>query len=121
MSTLCKFDCDIPVKFDNIRIGPKGGKMPLNEDGTLHRCPKRPPSIIRCRNCSQQITFDENQKSSSGKKIPLNQDRSYHNCPKSPFNLSQRLILDNKQDDTVKPSTDDNSACQRPVVIKDNE
>jgi hypothetical protein len=29
-------------------------------------------------------------------------------------------VLDNKQDDSVKLSIDDNSSCQRPQVIKDN-
>ena len=29
-------------------------------------------------------------------------------------------VLDNKQEDSVKLSIDDNSSCQRPQVIKDN-
>ena len=120
MTLSCNNGCGTPIKFDNKRIGPKGKKIPLNEDdGKPHRCPKRPASTIPCRHCSQLISFDENVKANSGKMIPLNPDKSYHNCPKSPFNLLKMHVSDNKQDNTLKPSTDDNSACQPPVVIKD--
>jgi hypothetical protein len=64
----------------------------LNEDGTPHRCPKRPSSPIPCRHCTQPIRFDENIKADSGKMIPLNPDGTYHDCPQSPFNLSKRDV-----------------------------
>ncbi len=88
MTYFCKYGCNTPIKFDNKRISAKGKKIPLNEDGKPHRCPKRPSSTIPCNYCTQPITFDDNRKSSSGKKIPLNLDGSNHNCPKSQFNLA---------------------------------
>jgi DNA-directed RNA polymerase subunit RPC12/RpoP len=89
-------------------------------DGTPHDCTSKRKSYndkrtIRCTYCNQQIIFDDNRKSNSGKKVPLNPNGSNHNCSKSPFNLSKNHVLDNKQDDTLKHSTDDNSAYQRLV------
>jgi len=89
MTYYCKYGCGTSVKFDNKQIGPNGNKIPLNEDGTAHRCPKRPPSTIPCRDCTQLITFDENRKSSSGKMIPLDPNGSPHSCPISQFNRSK--------------------------------
>ena len=95
MTLSCNNGCGTPIKFDNKRIGPKGKKIPLNEDRTPHRCPKRPSSLIQCRYCSQPIRFDENVKAESGKMIPLNPDASYHDCPQSPFNLSKNTNNNN--------------------------
>ena len=108
---MCKFGCQIPIKFDNSRVSAKGKKIPLNVDGSPHDCPSSPfnkakqrheidnntTSTITCRYCSQQIRFDDKIISVRGRKIPLNIDGSNHNCRNNSFNQVDRRNNDNKE------------------------
>ena len=40
----CKFNCGTDIMFEDHILGPRGRKIPLHLDGTIHNCPNSPYS-----------------------------------------------------------------------------
>jgi hypothetical protein len=40
----CRFNCGTDIVFEDHMLGPRGRKIPLHLDGTIHNCPNSPYS-----------------------------------------------------------------------------
>jgi hypothetical protein len=95
----CQYDCDTQIKFDNSKVSVSGKRIPLELNGTPHRCANNPynqstttaeKKVYSCNYCGKEITFDDNKKTASGRSIPLNSDKTNHDCPKHPNKLVEQ-------------------------------
>lgn len=56
---MCFRNCGIEIQFDNTKVSRSGKKIPLEMDGTPHKCPMSDYGRKKSRHAALGVTFDE--------------------------------------------------------------